>query len=114
MFTKRLTMRESASYWKQINAAFVNEQFSKLAKKWRKETSMLSVVHQKVNHPAYQKIIKMGRQALPFIFRELERKRDHWIWALHEITHEDPAKQGDNYKQAVSAWLEWGKEKGFL
>ena len=45
--------------------------FKALAEQWRNETGMLSVVQQKVLHPSYQRIIGMGKQALPFILKEL-------------------------------------------
>jgi len=105
---------ECASYWKLVKAAFLYEQFTELAEAWREDTAMLSVAKQKVTHPAYQKIIGMGEQALPFIFRELRQKREHWIFALREITGEDAAKASHNFKEAAGAWLEWGKGKGYL
>jgi type I restriction enzyme M protein len=105
---------EGASYWKLVKSAFLNEQFMELAESWREDTAMLSVLKQKVSHPAYQKIIGMGKQALPFIFRELEQKSEHWIFALQAITGENVGKQKNNFKEAVTAWLEWGKEKNYL
>jgi transposase-like protein len=88
--------------------------FSELAAQWRKETGMLSVIQQKAIHPAYQRIIGIGKPALPLIFQELQRKRDHWIWALRAITGEDAAKPEHNFKQAVDAWLDWGRTRGYL
>lgn len=105
---------ENASYWKLVNEAFVNEKFAELAEQWRKETGMLSVIQQKTAHPAYQSIIGMGKDALPYIFRELQRKREHWIPALRDITGKDIAGQDHNFKEAASAWLAWGKENGYL
>ena len=42
---------------------------------------------------AYQQIIGMGAEALPFIFRELQKEPDHWFWALHAITGENPVSK---------------------
>jgi hypothetical protein len=88
--------------------------FNSLANQWYKETRKLSSAEQIVLHPAYQRIISFGKDALPFIFRELERTRGHWIWALSMITGEDPATKGMNFRQAVDAWLEWGKEHSYI
>ena len=88
--------------------------FGQLADQWRKETGMLSVVSQKAIHPAYQRIIGMGKPALPLIFKELQKKHEHWLWALKSITGEDAAKSGSNFKEAVSSWLKWGEAKGYL
>ena len=75
---------------------------------------MFSIVEQKAVHPAYQRIIGMGKQALPFIFRELQQKGGHWIWALRAITREDPTTPEDNSQQTIAAWLEWGRKEGYL
>jgi hypothetical protein len=64
--------------------------------------------------PAYQQIIGMGKDALPFIFRELRRTRGHWIWALASILREDKGGAGMNFREAVDAWLNWGKNNGYL
>jgi hypothetical protein len=64
--------------------------------------------------PAYQKIIGMGFDAVPFLLRELETNLDMWFWALMAITEEDPvAKESLGDGQAMAkAWLEWAKERG--
>jgi hypothetical protein len=50
-------------------------EFNNLAEEWRAETGMLSLVTQKSMHPAYQKIISMGRPVVPLILRDLEYKK---------------------------------------
>src|SRR5438477_13201242 len=92
----------------------IEDQFRSLADQWYRETGMLSLMHKKALHPAYQRIIGMGKEALPFIFRELKQRRGHWLWALKAITGEDPAQPDHNFTQAVDAWLEWGKAHGYL
>jgi len=92
----------------------LEQEFNELAEQWYRETKMLSSVHQMVLHPAYQKIIGMGKEALPFIFRELKRTRGHWLWALAMITREDRAKPGENFRNAVDSWLAWGQKMGYL
>src|SRR5947209_4796421 len=94
--------------------AALEEQFNELAQEWYRETRMLSSVHQIVLHPAYQKIIGMGRDALPFILRELKRTRGHWLWALAMITREDHAAPGQTFREAVDSWLQWGQEMGYV
>lgn len=75
---------------------------------------MISIIHKKSMHPAYQRIIGMGKDALPFIFKELNQKRGHWLWALCAITGEDPAESSHKFSEAVNAWLEWGRKNGYL
>src|SRR2546427_853631 len=66
--------------------------FHKLAEQWRKETAHLSLVIKKVTHPAYQRIIGLGLDAVPLILCELQRRPSNWFWALKAITGVDPAQ----------------------
>ncbi len=88
--------------------------FQELATQWNRETRYLSSVSKMVTHPAYQRIIGMGQAVVPFILKELEQRGGHWLWALHAITGEDPAPPDANFREAVQAWLQWGKQKGYL
>ncbi|MCI0486409.1 MAG: hypothetical protein L0229_07395 [Blastocatellia bacterium] len=88
--------------------------FNALAEQWHRETKLLSSATKMAMHPAYQKIIGMGAPVIPLILRDLERTRDHWLWALHVITDEDPAPPDSDFEQAVDAWLEWGRAHGYI
>ncbi len=94
---------------------FAGEQlFRQLAEQWRIETKHFSSLSKMAMHPAYQKIIGLGKPAVPLILAELQKRADHWLWALHSITGEDPAPPTATFREAVQAWVEWGKEKGYL
>lgn len=97
---------------REVNATA--DRFYDLAKQWYADTGMLSIVQKKAVHPAYQRIIGMGRDALPFIFQELKRTRGHWLWALAAITGEDVAKPEQTMREAIDAWLERGRILGYL
>lgn len=60
-------------------------------------------------HPAYQQIIGMGREAVPLILRDLQRRPDHWCWALAHITGEDPVPA-----EVAEAWLDWGRQNSHI
>lgn len=93
----------------------LNAEFDSLVEQWRNDTRKSSLAHQKAMHPAYQRIIGMGERALPLILRELDHRREHWLWALTAITgRDDIAKPAYNFKEAVDAWLEWGRSNGYL
>jgi hypothetical protein len=93
----------------------LEQEFNELARQWRRETGMVSFIRQKAMHPAYQKIIGMGKDALPFIFRELKTRGGDWLWALESIARPkvNPAQGTTKFKEAVAAWLRWGKENGY-
>jgi hypothetical protein len=95
----------------------LDRELSELATEWkltRQKTS--SSVVKLVIHPAYQRIIGKGPAAIPFILRELQRAPDHWFWALNAITGEDPVPEKDrgDIHAMTRAWLEWGKQSGYI
>ena len=94
----------------------VEEEFKRLASEWRRDTAVLSSVPDIAMHPAYQQIIGMGNVVLPFVFRELETRPDHWFWALKAITGTDPVPPGDrgDMHRMASAWIRWACESGYL
>ena len=55
-----------------------DEKFAALAAQWRAETAWTSSVSQMIMHPAYQEIIGMGRDVMPYLLRELERQTERW------------------------------------
>ncbi|MEX0267818.1 hypothetical protein AB3R30_01625 [Leptolyngbyaceae cyanobacterium UHCC 1019] len=93
----------------------VERQFNQLATQWKVETGMLSVLSQKVLHPAYQRIIGMGEKAVPLLLNELEREPNHWFWALRAITGANPVQPENRgrVKRMAQDWLEWGRDRGY-
>ena len=90
--------------------------FRELADTWREETRFLSSVPDRVMNPAYQRIIGLGPAVVPLLLRDLERQPTHWFWALKAITGEDPVAREDSgaIKKMAEAWLEWGRQRGYL
>ncbi len=94
--------------------ADIREWFASLAEQWRRETGPYSSISRKVKHPAYQKIIAMGEPAIPLILREMRERPGHWFTALRAIVRTPPPNEGADIGRATGAWLEWGKEHGYL
>ena len=90
--------------------------FHRLATQWRDECQLLSSTTAKAMHPAYQQIIGLGPEALPLILKELSETPGHWFWALKSITGEDPVPAADvgNIRRMTEAWVNWGRENGYL
>lgn len=81
--------------------------FTQLRQEWEGETKFLSSTSDICAHPAYRKIIEMGDEALPDIFRAMREKPGHWFQALTEITGENPIPddiRGD-MQAMTDAWI---------
>jgi hypothetical protein len=90
-------------------------EFQYYAARWKEETgadSSLTSITENVN---YLKIIKMGRKALPFIFKELQLGPSPWFVALRKITGEVNVGRGraGNFKSIAADWVEWGVLNGY-
>src|SRR5262245_45434122 len=68
----------------------VKERFCRLATLWHQETDFLSSMEEANKHPAYQEIIQLGPEVVPFLLRDLEDNHTHWFNALQAITGENP------------------------
>jgi hypothetical protein len=93
----------------------LERQFRQLSHQWENETGMLSDLSQKVIHPAYQRIIGMGQDAVPLLLNELSKRPNHWFWALRSITGANPVKpeHRGRIKLMAKDWLCWGRDHGY-
>jgi hypothetical protein len=92
------------------------ERFPQLVADWKERSRHMSNSAQMAMLPPYQKIIGMGRDAVPLILEELRREPDQWFWALEAITDENPVPPGaaGQVRLMAQAWIEWGRDHGFL
>ena len=98
--------------------------FNELAEQIKKDVGFSSRISDRVEHPAYQQVIKMGEPVLPLIFRYMDGgKGGFWFDALHAITGADPTPPPKqlpvpgwvalDIKGMERAWLQWGREQGY-
>ena len=64
----------------------------------------------------YQRVIALGEDAIPLILDELKRRPNHWFWALHVLSGEDPVAPENvgRFDEMVKSWLNWGKSRGYV
>ncbi|MDQ3817541.1 MAG: hypothetical protein M3362_07620 [Acidobacteriota bacterium] len=95
----------------------LEHEFLALAEQWRSETMFQSLDRERACNFAYHQIIGMGKEVLPYIFRELEESTSDWFWALRAITRTDvevkPEDRGNVHKIA-EAWMKWGSDNGYV
>lgn len=109
--------RALAHYQEPISAPRGNRlKFYQLFHNWKYDTCLESSPTKIAMHPSYQEIIGMGKEALPFIFKELLKKPDYWFWALKAISSADPVPKSErgSIQKMRYRWLLWGKDNGFI
>ncbi|NVJ20656.1 hypothetical protein HUW62_05395 [Myxococcus sp. AM011] len=91
-------------------------QFDSLVAEWKNDVGIESSFVKRILHPAYQRIIGLGRPAIPLILRELRESPNHWGWALTSITGENPvpAEDAGRLRKIRDAWLRWGVSQGIV
>ncbi|GAA2127565.1 hypothetical protein [Nocardioides bigeumensis] len=82
-------------------------QFSDLRDEWLAATEMVSNVQQMTMHPAYQQMIGLGPQVVPFMIDELRSGPQHYYWALAAIVGTDHGTGADTMREAAQKWVEW-------
>jgi len=94
----------------------LEKEFNELAESWYRETLHSSQYLDKILHPAYQRIIGLGKDIVPLILRELQDAPGDWFWALRALTGEDATtlEMAGKRDEMAKAWLDWGKERGFI
>ena len=94
--------------------ADLRARFQRLAADWKQQSRYMSNTAQMAMLKPYQRIIGIGPIAIPLILQELDREPGHWFWALNAITGEDPVTPGSTFNEAVEAWLNWGRDNGYI
>jgi hypothetical protein len=92
----------------------IETEFRSLAHQWKQDTNAMSSVSDIVMHPAYQRIMAMGKPALRFILEDLRDHYGDWFHALHYIAGVDIAASTETVEDAKSAWLDWGYSEGYI
>lgn len=95
----------------------IREKFEKLKNQWKEETSDFSRIRYIIAHPAYEEIIEMGEEVLPFILEDFCCENPaNWFFALQKISKECPVHKTDwgDIPKMTAAWLKWGEKKGLL
>jgi hypothetical protein len=113
------SIEEAWEHWQETitsRRGTLEREFHRLARQWKEETEFQSAAERIAMHPAYQRIIGMGKEALPFILHDLQETHDLWFWALAAITGENPVPEEDRgyIDRMVRAWIRWGMRRNVI
>lgn len=83
---------------------------------WMRGIGPLSDTRKIMSHPAYARIVSLGKEGIPVILRQLEREPSFLVWALFDITGQNPVRAADNGKidKITKAWLKWGRKNKYI
>ena len=97
-------------------ATEIEAEFHRLAAEWKDETAHLSSPEMIAAHRAYQEIIGMGKDAIPFILQDLQKSPSQWFWALRAIAGDSPIRPEDrgDVDAMTDAWLDWGRRDRYI
>ncbi len=114
--TVEQAMQEVRAHSEEAELTALRREFELLAAKWEEETSGYSASSDEIIHPAYLRIIGMGKSALPWILEEMSENHGQWFVALEAITGENPIHEEDYGRRPKmrSAWQDWGRKNGWI
>jgi hypothetical protein len=100
----------------QASTPLTENMFQAMVSEWTLGVGPTSSSTEIAAHPAFRQIIASGREAIPFLLRELERGPSLLVLALYEITGENPVPRESrgNIKEMTKAWVAWGEKNGVL
>jgi hypothetical protein len=110
--------------WRSLSNYLITEDtlecsFREQVDKWKAETRHWSSILKMIAHPSYLRIIGLSAQSTDhkierLLLKELQEDPDYWFDALTAITGENPVQMEHDFDEAVTAWLEWGRQRGLI
>lgn len=94
----------------------ISDYFQKLADQWQHDTAHVSQISQRIDHPAYKRIVRMGSAAVPLILEQMKEGSGHWFHALSMLVDDNPIPSdfSGTIDDAAALWVAWGVDKGLI
>lgn len=91
----------------------VRDRFQRWSSQVELDTQYLSSMQDVAMHPAYQRVIGLGLEVMPYLLESLKENPGRWIWAVNAIAGEDAAEGCESFEEAKECWLAWGRRFGY-
>jgi len=75
-------------------------------KRWKEQTRFLSSTTKIIENEFFQKILAMGKEAIPFILDDIEKSPSTLVWALNIINGYKISEEDITIEEACRMWLE--------
>ena len=92
----------------------LEKEFNALVAQWKEDTFACSSLTKQFGHPAYMRIMALGKQGIPLVLREMRKSQDDWFYALKFMAGEDAAKGVKDFDAAKAAWTQWGYQHNYI
>ncbi len=95
----------------------LRQKYLKLREEWEEGTATISSLTIQMEHPAFQEILQLGPDVIPFILEDIQHEASWIIIALPILAGERPTIRPEDAGRLsilVASWLEWGQAKGYL
>ena len=111
-----VTQEPSAGRIETEEQAELYMEFLHLSAKWERETMGYALRSRAAQHPAHQQIIDMGECVIPWMLWDFSDGKGEWFAALRRLTGANPIAEADlGYVARMRvAWLEWGRQAGWI
>lgn len=92
------------------------EFFQELRNAWLNDTAFESGYKNKINHPAYLKIVSMGELIIPILVEDMVENKTPWHYALVDITQKNPIREesAGRANKIIEDWHAWAKENNYV
>ncbi|MEK7257953.1 MAG: hypothetical protein AAB316_24555 [Bacteroidota bacterium] len=109
------SIHKKTSQTTHFNGRQLADRFEELFQIWKKETLLYSDGDKILGHPAYRKMIALGKPAVPLMLQKLKDDPHFLFDALTVITGEDPIPESHSGRLLKMAedWLAWGIKNGY-
>jgi transposase-like protein len=101
-----------------VSSKKIEAEFNLIADRWETETAIHSSPGGMYLNKDYIAIIAKGVERpevyVPLILNRLSVRGGDWFFALENIAGENPAKDCEDYENALIAWRDWATQRGFI
>jgi hypothetical protein len=94
----------------------LESQFESLSSRWREEVGGESSLSRITSNINYLKVIKLGKEIVPLILKDLQKEPAPWFLALRVLTDEENVgrKRAGNFRRMADDWIKWGKDNQYI
>lgn len=94
----------------------LREVFEELRESWLYDTAFDSGYRNKINHPAYLRIVSFGESIIPILIKDMVDNKTFWHYALVDITGENPIKEESKgvANNIINDWKIWAEKNNYV